>query len=122
MELATSLVFSQSKCDASFDNVPVTNRIRVSLPALKQVQGGFVLQSTKDITQECNHFKSIAGPTNVIRGRYGCLGKVDSAAGQGSLSDGTNSGGGDGSSGASSLAISGMAGVLCVVATIFGML
>ena len=118
---STSSECSQSKHNLHTLTEPQIDISRVLLPALKQVSGGFNLQSTKDITKECSHFRSISGSTNVIRGTYTCAGKLDEVGGTGSLPGGTNAGGG-GASGASSLAISGAAGVLTLVALVFGML
>jgi len=47
----------------------------VSLPALDDVRGGFNLQSTKDITNDCNTFSTLHS-NGVIKGNgYTCVGK-----------------------------------------------
>lgn len=91
------------------------------------MRGAFNLQSTKDITDACNHFEPLSGQNNVIKGEYTCKGEEDHPQGTGTLTAGTNSGSGSGSSTSSSSAanpmlIPGATGVLGVVAAIFGLL
>nr|OQO15774.1 hypothetical protein B0A51_16742 [Rachicladosporium sp. CCFEE 5018] len=99
----------------------------VALPSLMDVRGAFNLQSSKDLTDTCNHFQPLSGQNNVIKGTYSCSGGESTPGGSGTLPSGTNSGSGTSGSTTSSSAstavtITGATGLLGVVAAIFGML
>ncbi|OQN99032.1 hypothetical protein B0A48_14893 [Cryoendolithus antarcticus] len=99
----------------------------VALPSLMDVRGAFNLQSSKDLTNTCNHFQPLSGQNNVIKGTYSCSGGESTPGGSGTLPSGTNSGSGTSGSTTSSSAstavtITGATGLLGVVAAIFGML
>jgi len=112
-------------------SIPANNEFSVELPKLMDVRGAFNLQSSKDISDACNHFEPLSGPNNVIKGTYACAGAQQKPGGSGTLPSGTNSGNGNGtsssgsstsSSASSALKITGATGLMGVVAALFGML
>ncbi|KAF2864128.1 hypothetical protein K470DRAFT_225266 [Piedraia hortae CBS 480.64] len=98
----------------------------VALPKLSDVRGAFNLQSSKDITNACNHFKPLSGSNNVIKGTYTCSGGRSRPGGTGTLSPGTNSGNSGSqqsqSSSATAVYVSSGAGIMSVLAAVFGLL
>lgn len=63
----------------------------VTLPSLSDCRGAFNLQSSADITTDCNTFKNEAGPNNVIKGKFTCAGDQTSPGGAGTTPSGTSS-------------------------------
>jgi lipopolysaccharide export system protein LptA len=48
----------------------------VEFPVLKDVHGDFNLQSSGDISTNCNTFKAESGASNVIKGKFQCVSKT----------------------------------------------
>lgn len=59
----------------------LTKCVSVTLPSLQDCRGAFDLQSSADITDDCNTFKSEAGPNSVIKGPFTCAGDQTSPGG-----------------------------------------
>lgn len=59
----------------------VGNFTNVTLPALGDVKGAFNLNSQGDVSSDCQHFKSLSGSNNVIKGKYTCNFVTSSASG-----------------------------------------
>ncbi|TKA81538.1 hypothetical protein B0A49_00452 [Cryomyces minteri] len=102
------------------------NFSNVSLPAISDIRGAFNMQSTGDITDACNNFKSLSGQNNVIKGKFTCAGSQVKPGGagttptsSGSSSSSTSSKSAAGALDVSSSAVMGLTGVL---AAIFGLL
>jgi hypothetical protein len=98
----------------------------VELAQISDVRGAFNVQSSKDISSDCSHFKSLSGSNNVIKGTYTCVSGASNPSSSGTGSSGSSTSSGSSSSTSSSAAdvlyISGATGLMGVVAAIFGML
>lgn len=55
----------------------------VDLPALNDVRGAFNLQSTEDISVDCDRFQDLAGTNKEIKGKFTCAGKQENPGGEG---------------------------------------
>jgi hypothetical protein len=86
-------------------------------PALKNVRGGFNLQSSADISANCTTFKGIAGSNNVIKGKFQCISQA-SAPGNATTSGGGSSGSKKGAATSTmpSASLLGLSGLLALLA------
>lgn len=95
----------------------------VELPELNNVRGAFNLQSTEDIQEDCDAFRRISGPTNIIKGRFQCAGRQSNPGGANTTPTSGSSGSSpSGAAGHLDISSSTVMGVSGVLAAIFGLL
>jgi len=107
----------------------VGNFSNVTLPALGDVKGAFNLNSQGDVQSDCQHFKSLSGNSNVIKGKYTCNFVASSASGtqSGSVMVASGATGSASSTSTSKSSASGMyvpsaaTGFMGVLAVLFGL-
>ncbi|KAF2872556.1 hypothetical protein BDV95DRAFT_570058 [Massariosphaeria phaeospora] len=92
------------------------NMSKVETPKLADVKGAFNLQSTGDVTEACNGYKSMKDK-KAIKGKYFCEGKVETPGGEGTGSAGKNNDDKEGA--ASSLNVQNGALALAAMAAVF---
>ncbi|KAJ9642449.1 cell wall protein Ecm33 [Coniosporium tulheliwenetii] len=95
----------------------------VELPELNNVRGAFNLQSTEDIQEDCDAFRRISGPTNIIKGKFQCAGRQTNPGGAGTTpTSGSSGSSASGAAGHLDISSSTVMGVSGVLAAIFGLL
>jgi hypothetical protein len=97
----------------------------VTLPVINDCRGAFNVQSSKDISSDCNTFQGEAGPNQPIKGTYQCAGSQTNPGDANTTPSGTGASSGASKTGAAShldMPSGAMTGVLGVLAAMLGML
>jgi len=94
----------------------------VKLPALKDCRGGFNLQSSSDVSSDCNTFKAESGSNNAIKGKFQCAANLSKPGNSGTTASGGSSSTKTGAASPLNVPSSSIMGFAGLLAVMLGML